>query len=607
MTDVARLQIRADSNEVRTASRDLDGLERSSKTTSSGLNMVRLAMIGIAAVAARGIVRSIIQEQEQLQRNLLRTAQLIETTGRANERSADSMLAQARQIARATLQTTEGVMKAQQTLLTFRNITGDVFDEAIKGAVDLASAMGTDLNSATLQLAKALEDPITGMSALTRSGTVFTQAQRDMVREMVETNRTMEAQQFILGELRSQYGGVAEAEAKGVAGAQDNFKQSLQEATLAASELLNVGARLESFFNGWARTLDAAARAMNGYNEANRRTVDIINAQINSLGTLNQSQLVQNIIRNDEVAQQLQGQIKLYEQLNGITGNYTSKLDTMRLELVGIQSIRETQYNQLQRLIRGELQLAEATGTRIETVAPDTEGYNALMLTRLENEQNLLDEEFRMNLERERLNQSVADEIARINEENNLRLIEQDTAMWEKRNKLAEESTSAMTVFAEQAARNMQDGFAQFLFDPFGQGIDGMLKGFSNMLRQMAAQAASSAILGAIFGAMGGSSVGWVSTLGKSMSGIPSADGGGFTGNAPRSGGMDGKGGFMAMVHPQETIVDHTKGQGQGVNVNFNIQANDARGFREMLMRERGSIVSMVSQAVNNQGKAFPA
>jgi hypothetical protein len=49
-----------------------------------------------------------------------------------------------------------------------------------------------------------------------------------------------------------------------------------------------------------------------------------------------------------------------------------------------------------------------------------------------------------------------------------------------------------------------------------------------------------------------------------------SFDGGGYTGAGPRSGGMDGRGGFMAMVHPNETVVDHTKGQRAGGTV-YNI------------------------------------
>lgn len=38
-----------------------------------------------------------------------------------------------------------------------------------------------------------------------------------------------------------------------------------------------------------------------------------------------------------------------------------------------------------------------------------------------------------------------------------------------------------------------------------------------------------------------------------------SFDGGGYTGDGPRSGGVDGKGGFHAILHPQETVIDHTK------------------------------------------------
>jgi len=62
---------------------------------------------------------------------------------------------------------------------------------------------------------------------------------------------------------------------------------------------------------------------------------------------------------------------------------------------------------------------------------------------------------------------------------------------------------------------------------------------------------------------------------------LASFEGGGFTGSGVRSGGMDGKGGRLAMVHPNEKITDLHKGQGdtQPVNVSFNIQANDARGF----------------------------
>src|SRR5690606_15690391 len=43
-----------------------------------------------------------------------------------------------------------------------------------------------------------------------------------------------------------------------------------------------------------------------------------------------------------------------------------------------------------------------------------------------------------------------------------------------------------------------------------------------------------------------------------------SFDGGGFTGSGARSGGIDGRGGFPAILHPNETVVDHTRGQSTG-------------------------------------------
>ena len=78
-----------------------------------------------------------------------------------------------------------------------------------------------------------------------------------------------------------------------------------------------------------------------------------------------------------------------------------------------------------------------------------------------------------------------------------------------------EQTSSLMTSIAEQAGRNMQDAFAQFLFDPFKGGLSGMLKGFITTVRQMIAQAASAAILKQFFG--------WMSNLGGGFGTIGTA------------------------------------------------------------------------------------
>jgi len=63
-----------------------------------------------------------------------------------------------------------------------------------------------------------------------------------------------------------------------------------------------------------------------------------------------------------------------------------------------------------------------------------------------------------------------------------------------------EKSTDAMSAFSDQAARNMQSAFADFLFDPFAGGVDGMLKSFGDTLKRMAAEAAAAQIFEAIGG-----------------------------------------------------------------------------------------------------------
>ena len=84
---------------------------------------------------------------------------------------------------------------------------------------------------------------------------------------------------------------------------------------------------------------------------------------------------------------------------------------------------------------------------------------------------------------------------------------------------------------------------------------------------------------------------------------VASFDGGGFTGNGPRSGGVDGKGGFPAILHPNETVVDHTRGGGAGATVHLNIYANDTKGFDDLIESRRAHITNMVRRAIESEGR----
>ena len=64
-----------------------------------------------------------------------------------------------------------------------------------------------------------------------------------------------------------------------------------------------------------------------------------------------------------------------------------------------------------------------------------------------------------------------------------------------------------------------------------------------------------------------------------------SFEGGGFTGVGSRSGGIDGKGGFLSILHKNESVIDHTKGQGQGITIINNIDAKGADANVDMKIR----------------------
>jgi hypothetical protein len=115
----------------------------------------------------------------------------------------------------------ELIKEAQAVLLSFKAVgasadeTGGNFDRATKAAFDMAAVLKTDARGSAVQLGKALENPIKGVTALARAGTTFTDQQRAQIKTLVESNNLLAAQDLILTEVESQYGGAAEAAALG--------------------------------------------------------------------------------------------------------------------------------------------------------------------------------------------------------------------------------------------------------------------------------------------------------------------------------------------------------------------------------------------------------
>lgn len=100
---------------------------------------------------------------------------------------------------------------------------------------------------------------------------------------------------------------------------------------------------------------------------------------------------------------------------------------------------------------------------------------------------------------------------------------------------LAGEKIQEMDNFAKTAAESIQKSFADFLFDPFATGVDGMLKGFGKTIQRMVADAVAADLAKKLFGDVGkgggsGGSAGWIQAI-AGLFGF--ADGGVMTSKGP--------------------------------------------------------------------------
>jgi hypothetical protein len=131
-------------------------------------------------------------------------------------------------------------------------------------------------------------------------------------------------------------------------------------------------------------------------------------------------------------------------------------------------------------------------------------------------------------------------------------------------------ATDQMQEFAKAAAESIQSSFADFLFDPFKNGLKGMLSGFLNVIRRMIAEAAAATILQSLFGGFVGGG-GFLGALAGAL--IPRAMGGSVSAGTPYLVGERGP--EMFVPGTSGNIVPNNKMGGVTVSPVYNI---DARG-----------------------------
>ena len=153
----------------------------------------------------------------------------------------------------------QAVLSVQAMLATFKEIRGPEFKRATEAVLDMSIILG-DTKSAAVQVGKALNDPIKGVTALGRAGVQFTEQQKEQIKQLLYSGQTVKAQQMILKELESQFGGTARAASEAGAG-WERLTNAAQDFGEMASK--NVLPQIQEMNKGLAemlRSFEKAAR-----------------------------------------------------------------------------------------------------------------------------------------------------------------------------------------------------------------------------------------------------------------------------------------------------------------------------------------------------------
>ena len=219
-----------------------------------------------AFVAAGFALRKVIKDVAGAEQQFFKLQAILRATGQSAGLSLQEIETLSQEIGIATLASTQKVRDAAGILLTFKSISGDTFKNALRLTQDLAEVGFGDLRTASMQLGKALEEPIVGLGALRRVGVSFTEAQKEQIRVLDMTGRKAEAQEIILKALNSQVGGAGVNAARGLNGAID----SLSEKFTIFFEKSIIGRKVVDFLtNSLNRLSDAAENAMQDASELN--------------------------------------------------------------------------------------------------------------------------------------------------------------------------------------------------------------------------------------------------------------------------------------------------------------------------------------------------
>jgi hypothetical protein len=199
------------------ASKQTEKFGKDVKTVANG---VKGAIVGLGAAVVTGFIGDWIDAAEkarQADQRLEQVAKTMNLFGGDLPAVTSRMKEFSESLEISTGVQAEQVKQVQATLLTFKQIgksaddAGGIFDRTTEAALDLAAAGFGSVEGNAKQLGKALENPLKGLTALTRAGVTFTNKEQAKIKALVQSNQLSKAQAMILSAVEKQVGGVAEA------------------------------------------------------------------------------------------------------------------------------------------------------------------------------------------------------------------------------------------------------------------------------------------------------------------------------------------------------------------------------------------------------------
>lgn len=210
-----------------------DQVSRGLGNLGRNVALIGAAAAGFLAIQVKAGVESlIVLESAQAQ-----TEAVLKSTGNVAGQTADSIRALAEEYEGLNATIDDKVIQsAENLLLTFTKINEKAFEPALAAALDLNQALGggeEGLQGVIIQVGKALNDPIRGLTALRRVGVSFTKEQEDRIKGLVKANDLFGAQQVILQELNREFGGSFAAAGDTTAGKFAKVTDAIEDAQMA--------------------------------------------------------------------------------------------------------------------------------------------------------------------------------------------------------------------------------------------------------------------------------------------------------------------------------------------------------------------------------------